>query len=120
MMAADGSCRFGLVRFPAYKASRTQLKMAGRRDSTTIMKSNDTQVFAGQLVAQNMLIQILMGQIVLGTPDRGAAVREALVQGTGAIRSNPNMTEMEKFGAVKTLEDALDTLDRIAAGARGG
>lgn len=30
------------------------------------------------------------------------------------------MTETEKFGAVKTLEDALDTLDRIAAGARGG
>jgi hypothetical protein len=86
----------------------------------TIMKHNDTQVFAGQLVAQNMLIQILMGQIVLSAPDRGAAVREALVQGTGAIRSNPNMTEMEKFGAVKTLEDALDTLDRIAAGARGG
>jgi hypothetical protein len=36
-----------------------------------IMKHNDTQVFAGQLVAQNMLIQILMGQIVLSAPDRG-------------------------------------------------
>ena len=87
---------------------------------TTIMKNKDTQVFAGQLVAQNMLVQILMGQIVLSAPNRGAAVREALVQGTRAIRSNPNMTESEKFGAVKTLEDALDTLDRIAAGARGG
>ncbi len=81
-------------------------------------KSEETQVLAGQLVAQNMLIQVLMGQIVLGAADRGAAVREALVQGTGAIRSNPHMTEPEKFGAVKTLEDALDTLDRIAS-ARG-
>jgi hypothetical protein len=86
----------------------------------TIMKNNDTQVFAGQVVAQNMLIQILMSQIVLSASDLGAAVREALVQGTGAIRSNPNMTETEKFGVVKTLEDALDSLDRIAAGARGG
>jgi hypothetical protein len=84
------------------------------------MKNNDPQVFAGQLVAQNMLIQILMGQIVLNTPDRGAAVRDSLVQGTRAIRSNPNMTETEKFGAVKTLEDALDTLERIAASTRGG
>ena len=81
-------------------------------------KSNDVQIVAGQLVAQNMLIQILMGQIVLSAPDCEAVIREALVQGTGAIRSNPNMTEAEKFGAVKTLEDALDTLDRIAAGAR--
>jgi len=84
------------------------------------MQNNDTQVFAGQLVAQNMLIQVLMGHLVLGAPDRGAAIREALVQGRGAICSNPNMTEMEKFGAGKTLEDALDTLDRIAAGARRG
>jgi hypothetical protein len=81
-------------------------------------KSDSTQVFAGQLVAQSMLIQILMGQIVLSALDGGAGVREALVQGTRAIRSNPNMTEAEKFGAVKTLEDALDTLDRLAAGAR--
>ncbi len=82
-------------------------------------KDIDTQVFAGQLVAQNMLIQVLMGQLVLSAPDRGMAVRDALVQGTQAIRSNPNMTETEKFGAVKTLDDALDTLDRIAAGVRG-
>ena len=120
MMAGDAFCRFGLVRFHAYKGSRTRLKMAGRRDSTKIMKSNDTQVFSGQLVAQNMLIQTLMGHVVMSAPDRGAAVREALLQGAQAIRSNPNMTETEKFGAVKTLEDALDTLDRIAAGARGG
>lgn len=82
-------------------------------------KTDDTQVFAGQLVAQSMLIQILMGQIAVSAPDRGAGVREALVQGTRAIASNPNMTEMEKFGALKTLEDALDSFDRIAGGARG-
>jgi hypothetical protein len=29
------------------------------------------------------------------------------------------MTETETFGAVKTLEDALDTLDRINADAHG-
>lgn len=82
-------------------------------------KNDDAQVFAGQLVAQNMLIQILMGHIVMSMPDRGAGVRGALVQGAKAIGSNPNMTETEKFGAMKMLEDALDTLDRIGAGLRG-
>jgi len=78
-------------------------------------QDDDMQVFAGQLVAQDMLIQILMGQIVQSVPDRGASVRDALVQGTQAIRANPNMTETERFGAVKTLEGALDTLDRLNA-----
>jgi len=63
-------------------------RMAG--GATTIMRNNDTQAFAGQLVARNTLIQALMGQIV---PDRVAAVHEGRSQ---------------------------DTLDRIATGARGG
>lgn len=79
----------------------------------------DTEVFAGQLVAQNMLIQILMGQIAVTAPDRGASIREALVQGNAAIMSNPNMTKAEKFGAARTLEDAINTLERIASGVRG-
>lgn len=37
-----------------------------------------------------------------------------------SIRSNPDMTETAKVGAVKTREDAIGTLDRIAVGARGG
>lgn len=80
----------------------------------------DNEVFAGQLVAQNMLIQILMGQIAGTTADRGASIREALVQGNAAIMSNPNMTKAEKFGAARTLEDAIDTLERVASGVRGG
>ena len=78
-------------------------------------QDDDMQVFAGQLVAQDMLIQILMGQIVQSMPDRGASVRDALVQGTQAIRSNPNMTQREKFGCEKTLEDAIDTIDQLRA-----
>lgn len=81
------------------------------------MKNNDTQAFVGQLVAQNMRGPILTGQIVLSEPDRGAAAREAPVQGKRAIRSNSDMTEAEKFRAARALEGALD---RIAAGARGG
>lgn len=76
---------------------------------------DDIEVLAGQLVAQNMLIQVLMGQLVLLSADRGAGVRQALEAGIGIMKRNPNMTTREKFGATHTLEDALDTLDRAQA-----
>lgn len=78
--------------------------------------SNATHVFSGQLIDQPMLIQILMGEIFVNTRARGTAIRDALLQGTEAIKSNPNMSETETFGAAKTLEDALDP---IAASAHG-
>jgi hypothetical protein len=77
---------------------------------------DDIEVIAGQLVAQGMLIQILMSQLVLLSADRGAGVRQALADGVGVMQRNPNMSTREKFGAVKTLEDALDTFDRVRAG----
>ncbi len=83
-------------------------------------REDDIEVIAGQLVAQNMLIQVLMGQLVLLSADRGAGVRQALEDGIGITQRNPNMTTREKFGAVKTLEDALDTLDRIRAAMPAG
>lgn len=78
-------------------------------------KNTDIPILAGQLVAQNMMIQMLLGHLVQHAPDKGAGVREALVQGSRAIASNPNMTQAEKFGAVRTLDDALDTMDRVRA-----
>ena len=73
------------------------------------------EVIAGQLVAQNMLIQVLMSQIVFLSADLGAGVGQALEAGIGVIQRNPNMTTREKFGAVKTLEDALDTFYMVRA-----
>jgi hypothetical protein len=78
-------------------------------------RENDIEVIAGQLVAQNMLVQALMCQLVLLSADCGAGVRQALEDGIGIAQRSPNMTTREKFGAVKTLEDALDTFDRIRA-----
>lgn len=67
---------------------------------------DDIEVIAGQLVAQGMLIQVLMSQLVFLSQDLGAGVRQALED--GVMQRNPNMTQREKFGAVKTIEDALD------------
>lgn len=75
----------------------------------------DIEVIAGQLVAQGMLIQVLMSQLVFLSQDHGAGVRQALEDGVGVMQRNPNMTQREKFDAVKTIEDALDTLDQVRA-----
>lgn len=80
---------------------------------------DDIEVIAGQLVAQGMLIQVLMSQLVFLSQDHGAGVRQALEDGVRVMQRNPNMTRREKFGAVKTIEDVLDTLDQVRAAMPG-
>jgi hypothetical protein len=77
------------------------------------------EVITGQLVAQSMLTQVLLSQLVFLSADRGAGVRNALEEGVEVMQHNPNMSTREKFGAVKTLEDALDTLDQVRAAMPG-
>ena len=78
------------------------------------MKRNeDIEVLAGQLVAQNMMLQMLIGQATLHGPDQGAELRHGLQAGLAAIKGNPNMTQREKFGCEKTLEHAIDTIDQL-------
>ena len=76
-------------------------------------RKDDIEVLAGQLVAQNMMLQMRIGQATLHGPDRGAELRHSLQAGLGAIKGNPNMTQREKFGYEKTLEDAIDTIDQL-------
>lgn len=78
------------------------------------MKRNeDIEVISGQLVAQNMMLQILIGQATLHGPDRGTELRNSLQAGLSAIKGNPNMTPREKFGCEKSIEDAIDTIDQL-------
>ena len=78
------------------------------------MKRNeDIEVISGQLVAHSMMLQMLIGQAVLHGPDKGAELRHALQAGLGAIKNNPNMTKLEKFGCEKTLEDTIDTIEQL-------
>ena len=76
-------------------------------------RSEDIEVLSGPLVAQNMMLQMLIGQATLHGPDRGAELRHSLEAGLAAIKGNPNMTTREKFGCGKTLEDAIDTIDQL-------
>jgi hypothetical protein len=80
-----------------------------------VTKKNEFEVHTGQLVGHSMILEALLGHVVLTSPDQGDQVRQALIAGASAIPSNPNMTEHEKFGCVKTLESALDSMDRVHA-----
>jgi hypothetical protein len=78
-----------------------------------LKRKDDIEVLSGQLVAQNMMLQIMLGQSVLLTADAGAELRGSIEAGLAAIKGNPNMTDREKFGCEKTLEDAIDTIDQV-------
>jgi hypothetical protein len=78
-----------------------------------LRRKEDIEVLSGQLVAQNMMLQMLIGQVTLKGPDRGVELRHSLEAGLGVIKGNPNMTQLEKFGCEKTLEDAIDTINQI-------
>ncbi|MCR9073579.1 MAG: hypothetical protein NXI18_17975 [Alphaproteobacteria bacterium] len=77
------------------------------------------EVIAGQLVAQGMLVQILLSQLVLVSKDNGAVLQQALADGIEVMQRNPHLTTREKFGAVRTIEDALDTLEQVRAAMPG-
>ncbi|PTE18731.1 hypothetical protein C5F48_23565 [Cereibacter changlensis JA139] len=76
-------------------------------------RKDEIEVIAGQLVAQSIMTQIVMGHLAMVSEDRGAGIRHAVETGISTMQMNPNMTTLEKFGAVKTLEDALDMIDQI-------
>ena len=87
-----------------------------RKDATrenNLKRTDDIEVLSGQLVAQNMMLQIILGQSILTTTDSGAELRGSVEAGLAAIKGNPNMTDREKFGCEKTLEDAIDTIDQV-------
>ena len=87
-----------------------------RKDTTrenNLKRTDDIEVLSGQLVAQNMMLQIILGQSILTTTDSGAELRGSVEAGLEAIKGNHNMTDREKFGCEKTLEDAIDTIDQV-------
>jgi len=78
------------------------------------------QYMAGQTTARIMLIQVLTEQIAEAGADRTKAARKAVSLCIRAIRVNRDMTDIEKQAAIRTFEESLDMLDRIASGSIRG
>ena len=65
---------------------------SGQFRRRSIKRNGDIEVLSGQLVAQNMMLDMLLGQNVLTTADAGAGLRGS-------------------------HEDAIDTIDQVQANA---
>lgn len=70
------------------------------------------EVIAGQVEAQQMLIESLIVEAIRTNAMDEAAVLTLLTQAMDAFQNNPNLGNHEKFGAVGTLTSALDLIKR--------
>ena len=70
------------------------------------------EVIAGQVEAQQMLIESIIVQTIRTKATDKAEILTLLTQGMDAFQNNPNMGHHEKFGAIGTLTSALDMIKR--------
>jgi len=70
------------------------------------------EVIAGQVDAQQMLIESIIVEAIRTKAINEAAILTVLTQGMDAFQNNPNLGNYEKFGAVGNLTSALDMIKR--------
>ena len=70
------------------------------------------EVIAGQIAAQQMLIETIIVEVMRKKAIDEAEIMALLTQGTDVVERNENMTKHETFGATGTLTSVLDTIKR--------
>ena len=70
------------------------------------------EVIAGQIAAQQMLIESIIVEAIRTKAMDEAAMLTLITQGMDTFQSSKNMTKHEAFGAVGTLTSALDMIKR--------
>lgn len=75
------------------------------------------EVIAGQIAAQQMLMETIIVEAMRGKTIDEANIMTLLTQGMDAFDNNSNMTQHETFGAIDTLKSVADTIKR-AKGAK--
>lgn len=70
------------------------------------------EVIAGQVAAQQMLIESIIVEAIRTKATDEAAILTLITQGMDTFQASKNMTKHEAFGAVGTLTSALDMIKR--------
>ena len=70
------------------------------------------EVIAGQVAAQQMLMETIIVEAMRINAIGEAQILELLTQGMDVFQRNPNMTKNETFGAIGTLTSVLDMIKR--------
>lgn len=70
------------------------------------------EVIAGQIAAQQMLIETIIVEAIRSKVTDKAEIMTLLTQGMDAYQANQNMTKHEAFGAIGTLTRTVDMIKR--------
>lgn len=70
------------------------------------------EVIAGQVAAQQMLIETVIVEAIRSKVTSEKEVMDLCTQGMDAFQHNPNMGNHEKFGAIGTLTSVIDMIKR--------
>ena len=70
------------------------------------------EVIAGQLAAQQMLMETIVVEAIRAKTVEEAQLMALLTQGMDAFEANEKMTKQETFGAISTLASVADTIKR--------
>jgi len=70
------------------------------------------EVIAGQIAAQQMLMETIIVQAMRMKAIDEADIMALLTQGMDVFEANENMTKHETFGAIGTLTSVLDAIKR--------
>ena len=73
---------------------------------------NNIEVIAGQIEAQQMLIESIIVEAIRTKAMDEAAILTLITKGMDTFQASKNMTKHEAFGAVGTLTSALDMIKR--------
>ncbi len=71
------------------------------------------EVIAGQVAAQQMLMESVIVEALRKKSIGEAQIMELLTQGMDVFENNKNMTKSETFGAIGTLTSVTDTIKRM-------
>ena len=70
------------------------------------------EVIAGQIAAQQMLMEIIIVEAIRMKTIDEAQIMALLTQGIDVFENNKNMTKHETAGAIGTLTNVADTINR--------
>ena len=97
------------------------MELQTREGKAIMSKTEDVErnieVIAGQIAAQQMLMETIIVEAMRGKTIDEANIMTLLTQGMDAFDHNSNMTKHETFGAIDTLKSVADTIKR-AKGAK--
>jgi len=97
------------------------MELQTREGKALMSKTEDVErnieVIAGQIAAQQMLMETIIVEAMRGKTIDEANIMALLTQGMDAFDNNSNMTKHETFGAIDTLKSVADTIKR-AKGAK--